>query len=376
MKTPANPEPKPKPKSEARFLIAVLLKALLLLVVIGGLILLLNPSRSLGRISLYNNLFPGRERFPHGENPQRSYNMTINDLDAMFASHVITREKDADEFRVIVLGDSSVWGTLLPNDQTLAGLLNARALKTCDGRRVVIYNLGYPTISLQKDALILNRAMAFEPDLILWPFTLESFPGMNPSTSPLLGNNREEVNRLFPGSQPDPDRGSLWDQIQKERRGLADWIRYQLYGVMWAATGIDQDFAQAWQPAQRDFEPDSTFNKQERFDLPSRLDFSPIETGLKLAGDIPVWLVNEPILISTGENSEIRYNFFYPRWVFDEFRGAVQSRADAAGWTYFDLWNLVPEAEFTNSAIHLTPAGEALLADRLAEEIESRLFCE
>jgi hypothetical protein len=237
--------------------------------------------------------------------------------------------------------------------------------------------MAYPTLSLQKDVLFMNRAMKLEPDLIIWPMTLESFPGMNPATSPLLSYNRTEAESLFPGIQiPAQANQNLWDRIQAQRRGLADWVRYQLFGVMWAATGVDQDLSQSWKPAERDFEPDNTFNKQEPFDLASSLDFNPIVTGLKLAGDIPIILVNEPILISRGENSDIRYNFFYPRWAYDDYRQALQSKAVANGWNYLDLWDLVPESEFTNSAIHLTPAGEQLLAERIAREIEGRLGCE
>ncbi|MBK6646055.1 MAG: hypothetical protein IPG44_09930 [Anaerolineales bacterium] len=39
------------------------------------------------------------------------------------------------------------------------------------------------------------------------------------------------------------------------------------------------------------------------------------------------------------------------------------------GWTYVDLWDIVPANEFTNSAIHLTPAGENMLAENLAPYI-------
>jgi len=372
-----NPVNTPHTKPSPRILGSVLVRALILLVIFLGLAVVLDPAGALGKASLYNNLFQGRERFPYGENPQESYNMTINNLDAMFASHQVSRPRQADEFRVFIFGDSSVWGTLLSNEQTLAGMLNEQAIKTCDGRRFVFYNLGYPTLSLQKDALFINRAMQYEPDLILWPLTLESFPGMNPSTSPLLGFNREEVKRLFPASDlPAEKEQTIWNRIQEQRRGLADWIRFQIYGVMWAATGIDQDLFQEWQPAQRDFDPDSTFNNKEKFDLAAALDCTPLTTGISLAGDTPVWLVNEPILISSGENSAIRYNFFYPRWVYDDYRQALQNEANANGWTYLDLWNLVPEGEFTNSAIHLTPAGQRLLAERIAREIERNLECE
>jgi hypothetical protein len=78
---------------------------------------------------------------------------------------------------VLLIGDSSTWGFLLPPGQTLAAHLNAAGLRHPDGRKVRVYNLGYPVMSLAKDLLILSRAAnRYEPDLIVWPLTLESFP--------------------------------------------------------------------------------------------------------------------------------------------------------------------------------------------------------
>jgi hypothetical protein len=82
-------------------------------------------------------------------------------------------------------------------------------------------------------------------------------------------------------------------------------------------------------------------------------------------------LVNEPILISNGANSGIRYNFFYPRWAYDEYRELMIEHSRANGWRYFDFWDLAPLEEFTNSSFHLTPKGEALLTSKVAEAIQS-----
>ena len=68
------------------FLGRVLLKALLLFAVFNLIFAALYPMGALGRVSFYNLLFPGRERFPFGENPQQSYNLSIYNLDAMFSS--------------------------------------------------------------------------------------------------------------------------------------------------------------------------------------------------------------------------------------------------------------------------------------------------
>jgi lysophospholipase L1-like esterase len=81
-------------------------------------------------------------------------------------------------------------------------------------------------------------------------------------------------------------------------------------------------------------------------------------------------LVNEPMLVSNGRNSDIRYNFFYPRWAYDQYLTLLQEHASANNWNYLDLWDLVPADELTNSAIHLTPAGEQVLADQIAAAIQ------
>ena len=93
----------------------VLLRALVLLIVFNVLYAALTPGPLLARISGYNSLFPGRLRLPYGDTPERDYNMSLSSLEAMFASHEISgKPKAASEYRVILLGDSSIWGFLLP----------------------------------------------------------------------------------------------------------------------------------------------------------------------------------------------------------------------------------------------------------------------
>ncbi len=87
--------------------------------------------------------------------------------------HIIAAgPKPADEYRVLVIGDSSTWGILLRPEQTLAGQLEKAGLTLC-GKTVRVYNLGYPTISLTKDLMVLDYAMRYQPDLIIWPMTLQ-----------------------------------------------------------------------------------------------------------------------------------------------------------------------------------------------------------
>lgn len=336
---------------------------------------------SLGRFSLYNNLFPGRERFPFGET-REAYNLSLYNVDAMFASHVLVGvEKTADEFRVLLIGDSSVWGTLLTPQQTLAGQLNANPITACD-KNVRVYNLGYPTISLTKDLMLLDEALQYQPDMVIVLTTLEAFPRARQFESPLVANNAERVRELIfkyelNASPNDPALVQLskWDQtFVSRRREVADLLRLQFYGALWASTGVDQVYPENYERAQIDLDEDIEFHGM---DQPSQLrDALAIDVldSIMNAADVPTLLVNEPMLISGGANSDIRYNFFYPHWAYDEYRRFLGELAGTYDWKYLDLWDLVPADEFTNSAIHLTPYGETLLADEVAEAI--RANCE
>ena len=119
--------------------------------------------------------------------------------------------------------------------------------------------------------------------------------------------------------------------------------------------------------AQVDLEADDDFHGLTS--LENALAFDVLEAGMSAAPNM--LLVNEPMLVSDGANSDIRYNFFYPRWAYDAYRQQLAEHAAMRNWHYLDLWDLVPSSEFTNSAIHLTPAGERLLADKILEAIQA-----
>ena len=333
------------------------------------------PLQLLNRISLYNVVFPGRERLPFGESPQTAYNFSIGSLDAAFASHKISGagEKDPSVLRIVAVGDSSGWGTLLRPEETLCGQLDGRIL--ADGRKAVCFNLAYPTLSLAKDYLILNRAMRYDPDLILWPLTLESFPEQKQSDNALIRANWDEYRSLFPEKEIpslelDPIEKSLWGQ----RRQAADWLRLQLYGLMWAGTKIDQDYPESYPAPQTDLEADNSYYGMEGPLPDSFLSWDILEKGISRAGDVPVLLINEPMLISDGENAEIRYNYYYPREAYDGWHQSLLDRVANNGWHLLDLWDSLDAGDFTNSAIHYNAESAQRIADRVFEEIEKILL--
>mgnify|MGYP001172795472 CR=1 FL=1 len=358
----------------------ILIKAILLFVALNVAFAACRPIESLGGLSLYNNLIPGRQRLPYGEVPQRDYNLTLNSIPAMIAAHEWDKSKEIDEFRVLLIGDSGTWGWFLDNDDTLAGQLNAMDLRTEDGRRVEVYNLGYPVMSLTKDLVILDEALTrAEADLILWPVTLQSFARGRQLDHPLLQENAARVQALIDQYDLNLDRGDprfvertfLDESIFGRRRDLADLLRLQAWGLAWAATGRDQDIPEEIPLRKSDLEADESW-----LDVPEQqpltnndLSIDVLAAGIRRAGDTPMIIVNEPIFISQGLNSDRRYNSFYPRWAFDAYRSTLESTARAEGWTYLDLWDAIPPDEFTDTPVHLTPEGTKLFADLLARVV-------
>lgn len=372
---------KPRAPYTPGFVLRVLLKALLLFIGVNLLFAVLEPLPLLGRISVYNGLVQGRPRLPYGENPAQSYNLSLVDLDMMFASHEVARPKPADEYRVLLIGDSSTWGILLRPEETLAGVLNAAGLSAPDGRGMRFYNLGHPVMSLTKDLLILDYALRYEPDALVWVFTAQSFPGAQQLSVPLAQQNPQAVRRLIAEYELalDPQDARLADltfadrSLVGRRREIANWLRLQLYGFAWNATGIDQYYPESYQPRSADFDTDvrwQGFTPEKPFTR-ADLAFDVLAAGIAHARDLPVLLVNEPMFISGGQNSDLRYNFFYPRWAYDRYRAMLRETAAENGWPLLDLWDAIAPDAFTDSPVHLTPEGSAQMARLIAEYLAS-----
>jgi hypothetical protein len=366
------------PASPARFLVNVLVKALLLFAALDVLVALINPLPWLGGISAYNTLLPGRLRLPYGDAPDQDYNLSLNNLNAMFASHEVARPKAANEYRVLLMGDSSVWGWLLPAQATLAAQLNQVLPSTAAGKQVRVYNLGYPILSITKDMLLLSLVQRYQPDLIVWLVTLESFPADKQLFPPIVQNNADRMRQLIARYQvnlnpndPSFANPNFWDRtLIGRRRDLADLLRLQLYGVAWAATGIDQAIPATYTPRTVDLEADASFHGLQPPHLAaSDLAFDVLAAGVSEAGAVPVLVVNEPTFVSNGQNSDIRYNFFYPRWAYDDFRQLLADDAHSHGWRYLDLWDAAGNDQFTDSPIHLSAEGNGRLAAKLTGPI-------
>ncbi|MGC1378510.1 MAG: hypothetical protein WA821_19925 [Anaerolineales bacterium] len=346
----------------------ILLKAALLFVVFNYAFSFV-PDSVLWRVSLFNTILPGEARFPKEDN-----------LDLIFNMHEIASSpRRADEYKVIALGDSSVWGYSLEPNETFAGIINAAKMSTCKGRPIHVYNLGYPGTSVFKDALILQQALTYKPDLIIWNVTLLSVLDSKididfsvlPPSNPEIAQGLIEQYKL--STKITPTTGSaLQDRSFLNRREqIARFIKYQLDGIRWQAAGRDP-VDKATPPLAMDVAANKLFKRGGIFKpevIPNQLEFDVLNAGIRMAGNTPVVIINEPILVVDGANSDIRYDEVYPHWAYDQYRALMAAKAKQYHWDYTDLWNIVPPSQFT-SIFHRTVKSEKVFAQIIQDIIK------
>jgi hypothetical protein len=171
----------------------------------------------------------------------------------------------------------------------------------------------------------------------------------------------------------DAEEETLIEKTVVGRRSfLARLIKLQALGFLWHATGKDTNLVKDPVPLPNDVTDIVEYRESPPGSDPR--DFMLVDAlaaGHDIAGNIPVLLVNEPIFVATGLNSDIRYNNFYPRWAYDQYRTVVAAEAGGNAWNYLDLWDAFPPSYFTDSPLYLNAEGERLLAERLDAAVRS-----
>ncbi|HEX2698172.1 MAG TPA: hypothetical protein VHM28_10730 [Anaerolineales bacterium] len=328
---------------------------------------------NVGSLDVYDALGIQRLRFPTSTYAPEDAALDAGNLDAMFASHIVSQPKAANEFRVMVFGDSAMWGIGETPDQTLPGQLGAIGL-TCDDKIVHVYNLSYPRSSATKDLMILDKALQYQPDLIVWVLTLYTLMPKTRVDHWLVTQNPDEFYELGSGFgflPKDYEPPTELDKILAKQRALFRTVRYELYSLVNLAVGVDQ-IQGDYEDVPTDLSADLAFEGLYPPAIkPSQLSIDQVKDFYTLADTTPVILVNEPIMVLKNKtNSDVRYNFYYPRWVYDQYRQYLGEAAEQNNWDYLDLWDTFPSESFTNTPLHLNPAGERKLAEMIAPSVE------
>lgn len=354
----------------------VLLKGILFFAGLNLLFAAFDGTSWLSATTVYNSLVPGRERLPFAASAN-NMNITSNNVSLLFTSHAVSAPASPSEKRVLIAGDSSVWGYLLDHNKTIAAQVGS--ILPDDIR---VFNLGFPSLSVLKDLLLLDHSLQFQPDMIIWFTTLDALYRPRQFDSVLVRDNAPLVNDLSGRYRLDINQNSnaqahedwtgntMWGQ----RRFLSDWWRLQVLGFLWMTTRMDSSSTE-YIPASRDLASDLNWQGYSAdADLPDDwLMLDVFEKAQHAWPETHLLVVNEPILISSGANSEFRYNAWYPHWVYQRYQQALQIAYLNSTWHYLDLFDLVPEVEFTDSPVHVSERGTALISERLAPIIIASL---
>jgi hypothetical protein len=291
----------------------------------------------------------------------------------------------ADERRVLLLGNSSVFGHGLPPERTAARLASRELERR--GVNAHVFNLAWVASYQLKDALILNEALRYDPDAIVWtvsPMDLKHrAPVVNEVLSEFFEENADELGRFAderpPGLEELAERyqkavpgdafGRPWHRLRQLGRFTRSAVRQ--YGAALAAAlapvahaaparvwkgqhlGGDYDCA----AVQREWK--EQFTGWQEWNALAWLERLQKQRG------IPVLVVAWPVASALRWGC---YNQFYPM----EFPPGVASwladETSRRGLAYLDLHRVVPPKEFVDWT-HIGPAANVRVAGRLAPAV-------
>ncbi len=343
----------------------VVAKALLLFALFNAGFAYVSPEIS--RFSVFGRLVPPMSTFPvyvRDYETQAAHQIGVQnvfDVGVLFAAHRISKEpKGATEYRVVAIGDST---TL---QSSIWQQINAQNLKTCRGKSVRVFNLGYNGGFAAKDLLILQQAMKYQPDLVIWSFAqvgflepIGSFAEANPA--------RLDALAAYYGVSPNAPR---YSKLSSLLSGTVIGRRQQLYiqtlldidaGLLAQALGDNNVGVMAM--AVQDhaaLEPAEPIRQQTA--ARSQYWLGALAAAHQIAAPISVMLVSEPVNLGSTRFDTQQYAEFN-RWIAEL---SAQNH-----WTYLALWNLLPPQEFIDT-IHRTPAGDSAVEKKLKAAILSK----
>lgn len=358
------------------FVVRVAIKALALFLVINVAYVALNPLPALSQVSIHNTLVPGRLRLQYVSGDDAGYGRSTTNMDLMMAGHEIAgAPKQDDEYRVLLMGDSSAWGYLLDDTETLSENLNRQGLVMPDGRQVRAFNLALPGMYATKDLLVMERVNAYQPDLVVWLVNVENFrkavQGENffacdnmPALRPIL--NQYDIADL--GCPFEPSSSLFRRTLVGQRREIAEIMHSQLDGLLWAATGVDHNVLKPHHLPRQMNSDTSWMGNPGPVMKSDWLVLNAMNAARGLV-DAPILVVNEPILALNGINDRLKYNRYFPRWAFDQGSAMIEDRAGELGMSYLNLWNAVAADQFTDNEVHYTARAARHVADLIGQAI-------
>jgi len=317
-------------------------------------------------------------------------------LELLLRQHELCWRRPArdGELRVFLSGNSSVYGFPLPVEEALQAHLDRRFADASPPAR--FFNLGYLFTYQLKDALILEAAAAYEPDLIVhgialtdfrhvapMPFGLEPFFDANAPAVAAFARERPagleapaEIYRDYQAGIP------AYTTRFRQLREIGRFLRAAAHeNALWLRrSGL---LPPAYEPPDRSRDEALRFMKrQPRYDCAevtatATSQFRDWRTWNilayleQLAGrtGARVMVVNWPV---AHEPVGACYNVRYTARQVRAFNRWLEAEAQARGFDYVDLHDLLPARAFFDS-LHPIAKGQTQIARRLTPPLRAAL---
>jgi hypothetical protein len=330
--------------------IRVALKALILFAVFNVLFVAVPSMNDF----VFKLLMPKLDKFPvyalysdpsaeHGFGVQ-----SVFDVGSLFNSHVISQgTKNPNEYRVVFIGDSTIY-----NGEFYSFINNQGSI--CGGKYLQAYNLGYHGTSATKDLIILQEAMKYSPDLIIWSVT-NSITSNNARFSQANADNLLKLENVYGlsmayyNNNQSTGKDSVFYRTNDKIRAEVRLLLYYLLlnpvtgnnGGILTIANVDAINAA---PASRPVLFLWLLGKRSELD-------SELRTFKRITNNIPVYLINEP------RPSSIVSTEPYKLYVND-----LTDLSRSQGIKMMNLAELIPDQDFDTHMIHRNTDGDMLFA--------------
>ena len=139
---------------------------------------------------------PGQD-FVWEELPALPYHVRINSLGYRGAD--IITEKQANEFRIFIAGDSYTFGAYVNNDESMPYLIESHMNRACGNKRITVINAGIPGSSIRAQDKMIDRGLILKPDLVAQVFYNNDLDDLADPLWDRLAENRSKKSQ-FPVS--------------------------------------------------------------------------------------------------------------------------------------------------------------------------------
>ncbi len=379
-------EPRRSPFISPRQFGRVLFKAVVLLFLCDLLQIALHAGVAIDQWSIYRLFTPPTDRL--------GLSSQIGDpiwwtLDPLLGAHEIAQPKAPDEYRVIFLGDSATFCLYCRSTEAIPRLMTDLGA-TIDGKRVRGYNLAYPGSDWLKDILILKHALKYQPDAIVWLVTAKGsgdqplpqepeahlFTRINAGEIPALAREYN-LDTWDTRRYADTDawyQASIWTHGGRYRDWLVLLARTVRNALIQPGKDLTQEYLLPGDPvAKLPIRAQAEINSAlPGYDVMPNRQWELLRAGQQMAreANVPLLIVNEPTYVGSGPNSDVNYNSFYERALYDRFRAAMTSFTQQHGMHYLDLWNSLPPEEFSNTALHYNLEGNRRVANEVMQGLQ------